>query len=220
MSTTGNEYEQPGVNYPDRDDAKGAEATPSADEPTRDEGVEAPPAIGEPAPDASPAPPEGNQGAPGAPTGRTEPSTETEPGDEPVAATPGNGSEPSHEAVGIGVVDDGASHHGQDAGRDTMSASEAQHTTGGLGTEQEQRLPAMAQNNASNLEKVAGIVAQTRADVATEPFERIVDVLRQRLTQAGVELPDSDIQELARQVSVGDAASPGEARTSGHDAAM
>lgn len=220
MSTTGNEYEQPGVNYPDREDAAGAEATPAPGEPKRDGGVEAPPAMGEPAPDASPAPPAGAQGAPGSQAGQATPSTEVDADAEPVAAAPATGAEPSHEAVGIGVIDDGASHHGQDEGRDTMTASQAQHATGGLGTEQEQRLPAMAQNNASDLEKVTGIVAQTRADVATQPFERIVEVLRERLVQAGVELPDSDIQELAQQLSVGDSADPGEARAADHDAAM
>ena len=116
-------------------------------------------------------------------------------------------AEPSHEAVGIGVVD-GDDHHGHDEGRDTLTASQAQQTPGGLGTEQEQRLPAMSQNNASDVDKVAGIVAQTRSDVGTEPLERIAEVLRQRLSQSGVDLPDNDIEELARQVSTGDADSP------------
>jgi hypothetical protein len=104
----------------------------------------------------------------------------------------------------------GTDHHGQDEGRDTLSAGEAQRTAGALGTEQEQRLPAMAQNDASEVEKVSGIVVQTRADVGTEPVDRIAEVLRQRLDQAGIDLPDSDIQELARQVSTGDAKSPTE----------
>lgn len=159
MSTTGNEYEQPGVNYPDREDAGGAEGTPAMGEPARED-------------------------------------------------------EPSHTAIGIGVVDsppEGTDHHGQDAGRDTQSAGEAQRTEGALGTEQEQRLPAMAQNNASAIEKITGIVAQTRADVGTEPVERIADVLRQRLEQSGIDLPDSDVEELARQVSTGDARSPEQA---------
>ncbi len=123
-------------------------------------------------------------------------------------ATPATPAEPSHEAVGLGVVEDGTDHHGHDGERETLTASEAQRTPGALGTEQAQRLPAMAQNNASALEKVTGIVAQTRADVATQPYERIVEVLRERLVQAGVELPDSDIQELARQISTGDADRP------------
>lgn len=144
MSTTGNEYEQPGVNYPDRED-QGAQA-----------------------------------------------------------------AEPSHQAVGIGVTDagDDMDHHGQDEGRDTLTAGQAQREPGGLGAEQEQRLPAMSQNDASAVDKVAGIVAQTRADVATEPVERIAEVLHQRLDQAGVNLPDDEVDELARQISTGDASAP------------
>ncbi|WP_228484718.1 hypothetical protein [Microbacterium cremeum] len=193
MSTTGNEYERPGVNYPDREDAGGAAETPGAADPKRDEAPAAPPTMGEPDADAG-EPPAANEG----------PSQGVPQSD---GATPA-AAEPSHEAVGIGVVDDGHDHHGHDDGRDTQTVSEAQQTPGGLGTEQEQRLPAMAQNNASGLEKVSGIVAQTRADVGTEPVERIAEVLRQRLDQAGVHLPDGDVQELARQVSTGDAESP------------
>jgi hypothetical protein len=118
--------------------------------------------------------------------------------------------EPSHEAVGIGVVDsgEGTDHHGQDGGRDTLTVGEAQRTPGALGPEQEQRLPAMAQNDASAVDKVAGVVAQTRSDVGSETVERIEQVLRQRLEQSGVDLPDDEIRELAQQVSTGDTARP------------
>jgi hypothetical protein len=133
------------------------------------------------------------------------------PADEPEVNEPGLSQpaepEPSHVAVGIGVTDspDSADHHGQDQGRDTLSVGEAQRTPGGLGTEQEQHLPGMAQNDASEIEKVSGIVAQTRADVGTESIERIARVLSQRLEQSGIDLPDADVQELAKQVSTGDA---------------
>ncbi|KQZ85054.1 hypothetical protein ASD56_01390 [Microbacterium sp. Root166] len=125
------------------------------------------------------------------------------------AATPA-AAEPDHEAVGIGVIgsEDGTDHHGQDEGRETLTASAAQRTPGGLGSEQEQRLPAMSQNDASTIDKVAGIVAQTRSDVGTEPQERIAEVLHQRLEQAGVDLPDEEVDELARQISTGDSAAP------------
>ena len=55
MSTTGNEYEQPGVNYPDREDAGGATDTPGTDDAVRDEQADTAPAMGEPGPDAQPA---------------------------------------------------------------------------------------------------------------------------------------------------------------------
>lgn len=116
----------------------------------------------------------------------------------------------SHQAVGIGVVDadEGRDHFGQDEGRQTLTAGEAQRESGGLGSEQEQRLPAMSQNDAPAIDKVAGIVAQTRQDVGTESAERIAEVLTQRLEQSGVPLPEADVRELASQISTGDAAAP------------
>ena len=186
MSTTGNEYEEPGTNYPDRKDADGAADTPKQGEPTREpeQREVADPAAAAAIPGAGAAE-EGHGGAFPPPAG-----------------------EPSHHAVGIGVIEDGVDtagdHHGQDGGRGTLTVSEAQRE-GGLDEAQEQRLPAMAQNNASEVDKVAGIVAQTRNDhAATEP-ERVPEVLRQRLEQAGIDLPDAEIDELARQITVGDA---------------
>ena len=223
MSTTGNEYEQPGVNYPDREDAGGATTTPGDEDVARDEQTDTAPAMGEPGPDAQPArawtESSGQESAAGQPPTAGAGSAPDAAGQEQAADGQAGGAaatgpsegalsgEPSHEAVGIGVVDAG-DHHGSDAGRDTLTASEAQRTPGALGTEQEQRLPAMAQNNASEVDKVAGIVVQTRSDVGGEPLERIAEVLHQRLTQAGVELPEHDIEELARQVSTGDADGP------------
>ena len=190
MSTTGNEYERPGVNYPDREDAEGATGTPGPGDPTRD--------------DATTATTAGAEAA----DGTAEPGVaQTDDAAGVAGGDAGMPDEASHTAVGIGVID-GADHHGNDEGRDTLTASSAQHTPGALGSEQEQRLPAMDQNNAPDIDKVAGIVAQTRADVGIEPVERIAEVLRQRLDQAGVSLPDADVEELARQVSTGDAASP------------
>ncbi|MFK4836997.1 hypothetical protein ACI3KY_14835 [Microbacterium sp. ZW T2_14] len=224
MSKTGNEYEQPGVNYPDREDAGGAAKTPGGDDAARDEQTGAAPAMGEPSPDVAPEQAwTESSGQETAGQSATAAGTERAPDEahaKPVAGQAGGAAstgpsegalsgEPSHEAVGIGVVD-GADHHGHDEGRDTLTASQAQRSTGGLGSEQEQRLPAMSQNNAPDVDKVAGIVAQTRSDVGTEPLERIAEVLRQRLSQSGVELPDNDIDELARQVYTGDADGPAE----------
>jgi hypothetical protein len=218
MSTTGNEFEEPGVNYPDRKDADGAADTPNEDDSTRDGRPGAQNEAGEIADPAAAA------SVPGA--GAAE---EGHGGAFPPAA-----DEPSHEAIGIGVIDDGTTdpqavggtpggqsqsgqdgatyggqaqggHQGQDGGRDTLSAGQAQRE-GGLGTEQEQRLPAMAQNNASEIEKVSGIVVQTRQDVAQgDQPERAYDVLKQRLEQSGIDLPDDEIRELARQITTGDA---------------
>ncbi|GAA1854687.1 hypothetical protein ACFQZV_04340 [Microbacterium koreense] len=139
MSTTGNEYEQPGVNYPDRDDSEDQ---------------------GEPRKDGDPA--------------------------EAALAAAG-----AHDAA------EGADHHGQDGGRDTLTVGEAQAAMSGAS---EQDVPAMAQNNAPAADKIAGIVAQTRQDAADQPRERIVEVLSQRLDQAGVALTAEDIDELAGRV--------------------
>lgn len=127
--------------------------------------------------------------------------------------------EPSHRAEGIGVIDTDADvprqagtstdaeaqassdHFGQDEGRDTLTVGEAQRAMSG---EQEQRLPAMSQNNASEVEKVSGIVAQTRQDVGTHPRDEILHVLRQRLEQTGINLPDDEVEELVDQITVGD----------------
>lgn len=185
MSTTGNENERPGVNYPDRKDAEGAADTPG-ENPTRDEEV-----VNDATSDGGKEARAQDSGIGGAP-----------------AAFASEG--PSHTAIGIGVVDDGRDHRGQDGTRDTLTVSEAQQTPGALGTEQEQRLPAMDQNNASDLDKVAGIVAQTRQDIGTEPLERIQEVLQQRFDQSGIELSENDVRELAQQVSTGDAQSPTE----------
>ncbi|MGB4779043.1 hypothetical protein [Microbacterium sp.] len=114
----------------------------------------------------------------------------------------------SHQAVGIGViggpqvapvVPPGSDHHGQDGGRDGSGSSQD-----ALSGAQEQRLPSMSQNNASEVEKVSGIVAQVRADVATSDADEVRRVLAQRLEQAGIDLPDDEIDELAQQITMGD----------------
>ena len=181
MSTTGNEFEKPGVNYPDREDADGATDTPRAGEPVREDEQQGPAAVAQ-----SGAAEDGEGGA-----------------------MPPASGEPTHQAVGIGVIDDetpwhdDGDHFGQDGGRDTLTASSAQKE-GALGAEQEQRLPAMAQNNATDVDKIAGIVAQTRQDLAATQPERVRDVLAERFAQSGVSLPDAEIDELARQITTGD----------------
>lgn len=96
-------------------------------------------------------------------------------------------------------------HHGQDGERETLTTGESQRALSG---EQEQRLPSMSQNNADDIEKVAGILVQTRADMATEPRERVVQALTERLEQAGVAVSGQDVEELADQITAGDAPDP------------
>lgn len=92
---------------------------------------------------------------------------------------------------------DGADHYGQDGGRDTLTAGEAQSAMSGSS---EQDSPAMAQNNAPDADKIAGIVAQTRQDAEGQSREWIVEVLTQRLRQAGVDLAAVDVDTLTEQV--------------------
>lgn len=101
------------------------------------------------------------------------PSTEKQPGEEPKAkASPAD--EPSHEAVGIGVIPNGTQ---DEAAMDVDVASED--------------------------DKVAGIVAQTRQDVGGESAERIADVLAQRFTDAGIAIDDARLRQLAGEVAAG-----------------
>lgn len=92
--------------------------------------------------------------------------------------------EPSHVAEGVGVIRD-----------DGFAPSSAQ------GTQDE---PRMDHDDVGDLDKIAGIVVQTRADVGTEPESRIAEVLGQRFSDAGVDLSDDDIADLARQIASGE----------------
>jgi hypothetical protein len=58
--------------------------------------------------------------------------------------------------------------------------------------------PAMDMNETTTSEKIDGIVVQTRADHGIDGPERIAEVLRQRLSQAGIDLTDDQIDELAQ----------------------
>lgn len=60
----------------------------------------------------------------------------------------------------------------------------------------------LPQNDATDAEKIDGIVAQTRQDVADQGDDDIARVLLQRIEQAGVTAPD-DVSELVRRVKAG-----------------
>lgn len=94
-------------------------------------------------------------------------------------------------------------HHGHDDGRETLTAGEAQRAQGADGT---QSMPAMSQNNAPDADKIEGILAQTRQDVAHLGHERVVQVLTQRFEQTGITVSDEEIADLARRVVDGGAA--------------
>lgn len=91
---------------------------------------------------------------------------------------------------------DGADHHGQDGGRDTVTVGQAQHDMAG---DAEQNAPAMSQNNATDEEKWAGILAQTRADLPGADDDALVARVRQRAEQSGIPLSDEQARALVSQ---------------------
>lgn len=71
-------------------------------------------------------------------------------------------------------------------------------TAGSPGTQDE---PIMDMHEATDEERVSGIVAQTRADVGDASEERIADVLRQRFTETGTDVGDDRIRALAAEIA-------------------
>ncbi|GAB3148545.1 hypothetical protein GCM10027058_09280 [Microbacterium neimengense] len=61
--------------------------------------------------------------------------------------------------------------------------------------------PVMDQHIATREDKVSGIIDQTRVDVRGLPIERVIDVLRQRFSDAGIETDDAELASLAEQVN-------------------
>lgn len=90
----------------------------------------------------------------------------------------------------------GPDHHGQDGARDTISGAAAQKQMAGAAV---QDVPAMSQNNASDAEKLAGIVAQTRADLPNAGDDEFAALLRKRADQAGVPLDEAEAARLAAE---------------------
>jgi hypothetical protein len=66
-------------------------------------------------------------------------------------------------------------------------------------TSGEQTQPLLEQNDATLRDKVAGIVEQTRADAGDKPQEEFSALLRQRLTEAGIDLPVDQVTALLKE---------------------
>ncbi|WP_458042557.1 MULTISPECIES: hypothetical protein [Bacteria] len=58
--------------------------------------------------------------------------------------------------------------------------------------------PAMDMNDTSTSEKIDGIVVQTHADHAADGQDRIIEILKQRLDQVGIDMSDDEIAQLAK----------------------
>lgn len=87
----------------------------------------------------------------------------------------------------------GADHHGQDGGRDTLSVGDAQRDAAGA---TEQSAPAMSQNNATDDEKLAGILSQTRADLPDADADAHMERVQQRAEQSGIPLTPEQARSL------------------------
>ncbi|SFS15105.1 hypothetical protein SAMN04487846_3041 [Microbacterium sp. cf046] len=71
------------------------------------------------------------------------------------------------------------------------------------GAEAVQDEPILEQNSATIEEKLEGIAAQTRVDLGDESQDRYEEVLRQRLTDADIQLTDDEVSSLARRSAPG-----------------
>jgi len=67
--------------------------------------------------------------------------------------------------------------------------------------EGEQTEPKMDLHPTDDEARIAGVVAQTRADVGGQSEERVADVLRQRFSDIGLDLGDDRIRALAAEVN-------------------
>jgi len=93
---------------------------------------------------------------------------------------------------------------GGGAAREDSVGGAVHHEPGrSTGPEEVQSEPVLEQNNASIDEKLDGIAAQTRVDLGDESQERYEEVLRQRLTDADIQLTDGEVSDLARRASPG-----------------
>ncbi|MBD3940391.1 hypothetical protein IF188_01590 [Microbacterium sp. NEAU-LLC] len=120
------------------------------------------------------------------------------------------GDQPDHEAVGVGVIRDPRPHADAAEGDgvaegDGMDTADARTSEQPLDASQDDRLPGLSRDDPAELETITGVVAQTRQDTGTAPADRIVHVLRERLGQVGVDVSGAELDELARQISAGDA---------------
>jgi len=93
--------------------------------------------------------------------------------------------------------------NGGEAPEDSVGGAVHQVSGKSTGPEEVQSEPVLEQNSASLDEKLDGIAAQTRVDLGAESQDRYEEVLRQRLSDADIQLTDDDISAIARRSSPG-----------------
>lgn len=89
------------------------------------------------------------------------------------------------------------------APEDSVGGALHEDSAGHAGAESVQDEPVLEQNDASIEDKLDGIAAQTRVDLGDESQDRYEEVLRQRLTDSGIQITDDDVSALARRSSRG-----------------
>lgn len=82
-----------------------------------------------------------------------------------------------------------------DAGQGGALAEDAPVARAGV-----QDAPAQDQNVPTDEDRIAGVVAQTRADVGDAGVERLADVLRQRFEEAGLDVDAERTRALAAEI--------------------
>ena len=87
------------------------------------------------------------------------------------------------------------------AREDSVGGAVHQDSAGKAGVESVQDEPVLEQNDASIQDKLDGIAAQTRVDLGDESQDRYEDVLRQRLSDSGIQITDDEVSKLARRAS-------------------
>lgn len=81
-------------------------------------------------------------------------------------------------------------------------ADESEGTAAGAGTVTGiQDGPALAQNVATDDERLDGVVQQVRADVGGESLDIVEKSLRRRLADVGISVADDDVEALARDIA-------------------
>ncbi|MGP3534441.1 hypothetical protein ACTU3I_06565 [Microbacterium sp. RD1] len=102
-------------------------------------------------------------------------------------------------------ADEGATvEHGEGSGADTVQGGAVGPDAGaGAGTSSTgtQDAPAMDMHDTTDEDRIAGVVAQTRLDVGDASEERILDVLRQRFDDIGLEPGDDRVRALAAEIA-------------------
>jgi hypothetical protein len=98
-----------------------------------------------------------------------------------------------------GAVPDSAAQRGEVVGGALHEDANDEDARTSVSTEAVQDEPVLEQNDASTSDKLDGIAAQTRVDLGDESHERYEEVLRQRLSDAGIQQTDDEVSDLARR---------------------